>query len=60
MIREQLSVELSQAFYAKRAKMGYVVDSHKHLPVIVDFAYSEGRDRDWANVVTCHTNTVEA
>ena len=60
VIRENASCELSQSVFAKRAKTGHVIDSDKHLPVIVDFAYSEGRDRDWANVVTCHTNTVEA
>ena len=25
----------------------------------VGFAYSEGRDRDWSNIVTCHDHTSE-
>ena len=55
VLRDQLSGELSQGSAGKRVRTSSAGKMREsRLPRITCFAYSEGREKDWANVVTCH------
>ncbi|TMW68031.1 hypothetical protein Poli38472_007703 [Pythium oligandrum] len=54
--REQQSTEMSQGPMLKKAKKLHVRVEDLKLPPISQFAAMETRERDWANVVTCHEN----
>ncbi|TYZ62185.1 hypothetical protein PybrP1_004937 [[Pythium] brassicae (nom. inval.)] len=54
--REQQSTEMSQGPLAKKARRMNVRAEDLKLPPITQFAAMETRERDWANVVTCHEN----
>ncbi|GMF40092.1 unnamed protein product [Phytophthora fragariaefolia] len=58
--REQQSREMSQGPVLKKARRLNVRVEDLKLPPIVQFAAMETRDRDWANVVTCHENEIAA
>ncbi|KAF8055387.1 WDR36 [Scenedesmus sp. PABB004] len=53
-IQDQQSRELSQRKTAARAKKLRVEEADIKLPRVVALAACEARERDWANVVTCH------
>ncbi|KAF6265106.1 WD40 repeat-like protein [Scenedesmus sp. NREL 46B-D3] len=53
-IQDQQSRELSQKHTAARAKKLKVSQEELKLPRVTQLAASETRERDWANVVTCH------
>lgn len=58
--REQQSTEMSQGPVFKRAKKMHVRVEDLKLPPITQFAAMETRERDWANVLTCHENELAA
>ncbi|WIA38106.1 hypothetical protein OEZ86_001468 [Tetradesmus obliquus] len=53
-IQDQQSRELSQKHTAARAKKLKVSAEELKLPRVTQMAACETRERDWANVVTCH------
>ncbi|DBA00249.1 TPA: hypothetical protein N0F65_007893, partial [Lagenidium giganteum] len=58
--REQQSTEMSQGPMVKKAKKMHVRVEDLKLPPITQFAAMETRQRDWANVLTCHENEMAA
>ncbi|GLD95882.1 hypothetical protein PINS_up004560 [Pythium insidiosum] len=58
--REQQSTELSQGPMLKKAKKLHVRVEDLKLPPITQFCAMETRERDWANVLTCHENEMAA
>ncbi|KAK8799570.1 hypothetical protein WA158_006119 [Blastocystis sp. Blastoise] len=60
VIKETLNVEFSQGHVAKKAKQYDVEEEELKLNPIIDFSMSENREKDWANIVTVHTNTIMA
>eukprot|EP01134_Creolimax_fragrantissima_P007953 CFRG7953T1 len=59
-IRDAQNIELSQGNIASRAKKIGVDQADLKLPSIISFATAELRERDWDNLVTCHSRTLEA
>lgn len=55
-IQDQQSKELSQGHVAKRAKKLRMKEEELKLPPVVSFAAAEICQRDWCNVVTCHSD----
>lgn len=53
-IQDQQSKELSQVNVERRAKKLKLAEQELKLPPIRGIAWCEVRERDWANVVTCH------
>ena len=53
-IQDQQSRELSQSHVERRAKRLKLAEQELKLPPITGMAWCETRERDWANVVTCH------
>ncbi|KAF5748637.1 Transducin family protein / WD-40 repeat family protein [Tripterygium wilfordii] len=60
VIQDQQSRELSQRHISKRAKKLRVKEEDLKLKPVIAFDCAEIRERDWCNVVTCHTDTAEA
>ncbi|OQR91426.1 hypothetical protein THRCLA_09001 [Thraustotheca clavata] len=58
--REQQSQELSQGPLFKRPRKLNVPSEDIKLPPILNFAAMETREKDWANVVTCHEVEIPA
>ncbi|OQR88110.1 hypothetical protein ACHHYP_07540 [Achlya hypogyna] len=58
--REQQSQELSQGPLLKKPRKLHVAPQERKLPPILQFAAMETREKDWANVVTCHESEVPA
>ncbi|XP_046846827.1 WD repeat-containing protein 36-like isoform X2 [Xenia sp. Carnegie-2017] len=56
-IRDSQSCELSQGSFLKRSKNLSVKIEELKLPVIVDFASEEIRQRDWDGIISCHYGT---
>jgi len=52
-IQDQQSLELSQSHVERRAKRLKIAETELKLPPVASMAWSETRERDWANVVTC-------
>eukprot|EP00850_Spirogloea_muscicola_P011774 SM000074S21684 [mRNA] locus=s74:433316:440174:+ [translate_table: standard] len=59
-IQDQQSRELSQGHVARRAKKLRLKEEEVKLAPITAFAAEEIRERDWANVVTCHVGDPRA
>ncbi|ACO69869.1 predicted protein [Micromonas commoda] len=59
-IQDQQSKELSQSHVERRAKKLGVAEQELKLPPIRGMAWCEVRERDWANVVTCHAGETRA
>ncbi|KAL0589873.1 hypothetical protein ABG067_002098 [Albugo candida] len=59
-VREQQSQELSQGPILKKAKKLHVPVEELKLSPIIQFAAMETRERDWANLVTCHQTEIAA
>ena len=59
-IQDQQSLELSQSHVERRAKRLKIAEKELKLPPISSMAWSETRERDWANVVTCHVGEPRA
>ena len=59
-IQDQQSLELSQSHVERRAKRLKIAETELKLPPISSMAWSEARERDWANVVTCHVGEPRA
>lgn len=59
-IQDQQSLELSQSHVERRAKRLKITETALKLPPISQTAWSETRERDWANVVTCHVGEPRA
>ena len=59
-IQDQQSKELSQSHVERRAKKLGVAEQELKLPPIRGVAWCEVRERDWANVVTCHAGETRA
>lgn len=60
VIQDQQSRELSQRHVSKRAKKLKLKESEIKLKPVIAFDVAEIRERDWCNVVTCHTDTTQA
>ncbi|XP_050218375.1 U3 small nucleolar RNA-associated protein 21 homolog [Mercurialis annua] len=60
IIQDQQSRELSQRHISKRAKKLRVKEEELKLKPVIAFDCAEIRERDWCNVVTCHTDTAQA
>jgi U3 small nucleolar RNA-associated protein 21 len=58
--RTQQSAELSQGHIAKKAKKLHVSETSLKLPPILAFDAHEAREKDWANIVTCHEHAIPA
>lgn len=56
VIQDQQSRELSQGHVGKRAKKLKLKDEEMKLPPVIAFDAAEIRERDWCNVVTCHSD----
>ena len=59
-IQDQQSLELSQSHVERRAKRLKIAETELKLPPVASMAWSETRERDWANVVTCHVGEPRA
>eukprot|EP00227_Mantoniella_beaufortii_P021354 CAMPEP_0197584758 /NCGR_PEP_ID=MMETSP1326-20131121/7269_1 /TAXON_ID=1155430 /ORGANISM="Genus nov. species nov., Strain RCC2288" /LENGTH=564 /DNA_ID=CAMNT_0043149171 /DNA_START=207 /DNA_END=1898 /DNA_ORIENTATION=+ len=59
-IQDQQSRELSQVNVERRAKKLKLAEQELKLPPIRGIAWCEVRERDWANVVTCHAGEGKA
>ena len=59
-IQDQQSKELSQVNVERRAKKLKLAEQELKLPPIRGIAWCEVRERDWANVVTCHAGEPRA
>jgi len=53
-IQDQQSRELSQQNVERRAKKLKIAEQELKLPPVAKMAWCQTRERDWANVVTCH------
>ncbi|WOG96203.1 hypothetical protein DCAR_0415536 [Daucus carota subsp. sativus] len=60
IIQDQQSRELSQRHVSKRAKKLKLKEQEVKLKPVVAFDAAEIRERDWCNVVTCHSDTAQA
>ncbi|WCJ34926.1 transducin family protein / WD-40 repeat family protein [Euphorbia peplus] len=60
VIQDQQSRELSQRHISKRAKKLKIKEEELKLKPVIAFDCAEIRERDWCNVVTCHTDTSQA
>ncbi|KAL8199981.1 hypothetical protein R6Q57_013549 [Mikania cordata] len=60
VIQDQQSRELSQRHVTKRAKKLKLKEEEIKLKPVIAFDVAEIRERDWANVVTCHMDTLHA
>lgn len=60
VIQDQQSRELSQRHVPKRAKKLKLKEEEIKLKPVVAFDAAEIRERDWCNVVTCHSDTAQA
>ena len=59
VIADERTRELSQGSLVKRAKRtGLNVDALR-LPTVLTFAAEATRERDWENIVTCHTGAAD-
>lgn len=54
--RETHSRELSQGHVRRRARKFQLAERGVKLPPALGIAFSEQRERDWDNVLTCHQN----
>ena len=59
-IQDQQSKELSQSHVERRAKKLKIAEQELKLPPVRGIAWSDVRERDWANVVTCHAGETRA
>ncbi|CAI5466273.1 unnamed protein product [Closterium sp. Yama58-4] len=55
-VQDQQSRELSQGNFEKRMKRAMMKEEKLKLSKVVCIDAAEVRERDWANVVTCHEN----
>ncbi|KAI8149510.1 Utp21 specific WD40 associated putative domain-containing protein [Fennellomyces sp. T-0311] len=55
-VRDAQNYEFSQGHIAKKAKQRSVTEESLKLPIITDFASASAKDKEWANIVTCHMN----
>ncbi|XP_073002229.1 U3 small nucleolar RNA-associated protein 21 homolog [Typha latifolia] len=60
IIQDKQSRELSQRHVTKRAKKLRAKEEEIKLKPVIAFDCAEIRERDWANVVTCHMDTSQA
>lgn len=59
-IQDQQSRELSQGHVQKRARKAHMKEEELKLPPVIAFDAVEIRERDWANIVTCHSDHTAA
>ncbi|KAI9255740.1 Utp21 specific WD40 associated putative domain-containing protein [Phascolomyces articulosus] len=55
-VRDAQNYEFSQGHIAKKAKSRGVTEESLKLPIITEFASSSAKDKEWANIITCHMN----
>jgi U3 small nucleolar RNA-associated protein 21 len=60
VIRDSQSVELSQGSLAKKAAKKNVSLDYMRLPPILQFGHATLKEKDWDNIVTCHSNASTA
>lgn len=59
-IQDQQSRELSQGHIQKRARNAHIKEEKLKLPPVIAFDAVEIRERDWCNIVTCHSGAAAA
>ena len=60
IIRDSQNTELSQGSLEHKSKKYNLEIEQLRLPQVVQFAYNESKQREWDNVITCHTGDSKA